>query len=161
MRGHAEGDVDLFRDDDHADGGQHAVHRSHREKLAQRAEAEGTEENLNTTGHHADREGFLITKLAHRAEHDGDHAGGGTFDRELGVAHEGREDAADDCGEDPGDRGTSAGLRDAEAERQRDEEDEKAGHHVLAKMLLEAGEVADGLWTGGRSGGGGSGHGAW
>ena len=143
VRGDAQRDVRLFRDDDHADRGEHAMHGGHREEFAQHAEAQRGEDDLHGAGHEADGEHLLIAHLLHAAQDDDDHARGGPLDREFGVAEERREQTADDGGEDACDRRDAGSDGDAQAERQRDEEDEETRSEVLGEVLAEAAEITD------------------
>ncbi len=126
VSGDAEGDVDLFGDDDDADGGEHAVDGGDGEEFAEGPEFEGTEEDLDDAGDDADGEGAFVAEFLDGAEDDDDHACGRAFDGEFGVAEEGCEHAADDGGEDACDGWDAGGDGDAEAEREGDEEDEEA-----------------------------------
>lgn len=126
MSGDAEGDVDLFGDDDDADGGEHAVNGGDGEEFAEGTEFEGTEEDLDEAGDDADGESAFVAEFLDGAEDDDDHSCGGAFDGEFGVAEEGSEHAADDSGEDACDGRDAGGDGDAEAEREGDEEDEEA-----------------------------------
>lgn len=118
VSGDAEGDVDLFGDDDDADGSEHAVDGGDGEEFAEGTEFKGTEEDLDDAGDDADGEGSFVAEFLDGAEDDDDHAGGWAFDGEFGVAEERGEHAADDGGEDACDGRDAGGDGDAEASRE-------------------------------------------
>lgn len=133
VRGDTQGNVRLLGNDDDTDGGKHAMDGSDGEELAQGAEFEGAEQNLDDTGNDANRDGALITEHGvafteslDGTKNDDDHSCGGSFDREFGVAQERGDETSENGREDACD-GREAGCDgDAEAKRQGDEEDEES-----------------------------------
>ena len=131
--GDTEGDVSLLGNDDDTDGGKHAMDGSDGEELAQGAEFEGAEQNLDDTGNDANSDGSLITEHGvalseslDGTKNDDDHACGGSFDREFGVAQKRGDETAENGREDACDRREAGCDGDAEAKRQGDEEDEES-----------------------------------
>jgi hypothetical protein len=134
--------VDLLADDDDADRREHAVDDRGGEHVAERSRAHEREDDLHHAGDDDHRERpavaelrVAVPELRHGRERDGDEAGGRTFDRELRAPEEGRGDATDDRREDAGDRREVARHRDAEAERQRDEEDDEPSAQICEPAL--------------------------
>ena len=143
FRSQAQGDGKLLGDDDDADRGQQSVDGSAREELAEDSRAEEAEQDLQHAGGHADAQGQPVglqvgrrvaatrePELGDAADRDHDQAGRGPLDGELRIAQRAAHEAADDRREDAGDRRIPAGQRDAEAQRQRDEEDEEARERI-------------------------------
>ena len=161
MGGDAESDVNLLGDDDDADGGEHAVHGGHREEFAEGAEAQRTEKHLEDACQQADGERLLVSQFLNAAEHNDNHSRSGPLDGKFRVAQEGSEHPSDHGGEDAGNGRHSRRDRDAETERQGDQEDKKARKDIVFPVGGEADQIACGLGSSRNSGGGRSrvGHG--
>src|SRR5690606_273999 len=83
--------------------------------------------------------------------------GGWSLDRHFRIAERGRDDRADDRREDAGHRRIAARDRDAEAQRERDQEHQEPGGEVFFPVANEAGGIAARDF----GGGGGFVHGVW
>ncbi len=153
----SQGDGKLLDDDDHANRRQHAVHGGDRKELAKNTGSEKAKEYLQDGCCDADRQCRFVgrhvsfdpatghavaAKVFDAADGNHDQTGSRTLDGQLAVADERRQDRADDRSEDAGDRRIATGERNPQAQRQGDQEDQKAGYEIVLEVSGEADEIA-------------------
>ena len=154
--GHADDFVQLFGNDDDADTGEHAVDRGQWEEVGESSGLDQAEQDLHHPRGDADPEGELVPhhgpvgvgqvgpevrpQFGDRPGDDHDESGRRTFDRQLGVTEERRDEAADHGGPYAGDRRKPTRAGNGQAERHRDQEDQEPGDGVEAEVPERTGE---------------------
>jgi hypothetical protein len=138
----AEQDVELARDDQHADAGQHAVHDGRRDGAEPVAQLGGAGDQLDQAGDHQDRTQHGQAVLGDDLEDDDGQAGGGTADLQGRAGQGADDDAADDAGDQAALGRDAGGDGDAHAEGHRHQEDDDRGDEVPRQDRLESPELA-------------------
>ena len=87
----------------------------------------------------------VVSELGDSSEHDRDEPRSRSTDRQGRLAEERDDGATDDAAHQPGDRRDSRSERDAETERQRDEEHDEARRKVEAGLPFAHRRVAQAL----------------
>jgi hypothetical protein len=125
----------LLQHDDDADRGQHSLDDGRGKEVAEHAGPQQAKTHLQQPGQeHGEQEGLEAAEHPDGVEHDDRESGRRSGNAERRAAGGPHDDAADDPREQTGVERRPAGERDAQAQRQSDEEDDDAGREVLANV---------------------------